>query len=58
MLAILEEQKVYSKKVAILGAGVAGLTTANDLLERGYEVQIYADEWPPHLLSNIAAAYG
>lgn len=55
VLQILENQKNASKTVAILGAGVVGLTTAYDLLERGYEVHIYADEWSPNLTSNVAA---
>ena len=55
VLAILDSHKVASKTVAILGVGVAGLTTAYDLLERGYEVRLYANEWPPHLTSNVAA---
>jgi uncharacterized protein with NAD-binding domain and iron-sulfur cluster len=29
------------KKVAIFGAGVAGMTTAHELLERGFEVTLY-----------------
>ncbi len=53
--AILNNHKVSSKTIAILGAGVVGLTTAYDLLAQGYEVHIYADEWPPHLTSNVAA---
>ena len=43
------------KTVAVLGAGVAGLTTAYELLEQGYEVHIYADNWSPKLTSNIGA---
>lgn len=55
VLEILHEEKISSKVVAILGAGVIGLTCAYDLLEKGYEVHIYADKWNPHLTSNIAA---
>jgi hypothetical protein len=55
VLEILENQKISSQIVAILGAGVVGLTTAYDLLEKGYQVRIYADEWPPNLTSNVAA---
>lgn len=55
VLDILDKQKISSKTVAILGAGVVGLATAYDLLERGYEVHIYADEWSPNLTSNVAA---
>jgi len=42
------------KKVAILGAGVIGLSTAHELLDRGYEVTLYANEFSPNLTSNIA----
>lgn len=52
---ILAAQKNPAKTVAILGAGVIGLTTAYDLLAQGYEVHIYADEWSPNLTSNVAA---
>ncbi len=44
-----------SRTVAVLGAGVAGLATAYDLLDQGYEVHIYSDEWSPNLTSNVAA---
>lgn len=54
VLDILDNHKVPSKTVAILGGGVVGLTTAYDLLERGYEVHIYANEWSPNLPSNVA----
>lgn len=40
--------------VAVLGAGVAGLSVAYDLLNAGYEVRIYADAWE-NLTSNVAA---
>jgi len=52
---ILETQETSSKVIAVLGAGVVGLTTAYDLLEKGYEVHIYSDEWSPNLTSNVAA---
>lgn len=55
VLDILDKQKISSKTVAILGAGVVGLTTAYDLLAQNYEVHIYADEWSPNLTSNVAA---
>jgi protoporphyrinogen oxidase len=28
-------------RVAVLGAGVAGLTAAHELIERGFEVEVY-----------------
>ncbi len=52
---ILHTWELSSKVVAILGAGVAGLATAYDLLEQGYEVHIYADGWSPNLTSNGGA---
>ncbi len=55
VLDILNAQNPTSRVVAILGAGVAGLSCAHDLLEQGYEVHIYSDEWSPNLTSNIAA---
>lgn len=55
VLNILSGQNRQSKTVAILGAGVAGLATAYDLLEEGYEVHIYSDAWSPDLTSNVAA---
>ncbi len=55
VLKILDNQKTSSKIVAVLGAGVVGLTTAYDLLEEGYEVHIYSDQWSPNLTSNVAA---
>ncbi|HSX38303.1 MAG TPA: hypothetical protein VLE95_05675 [Chlamydiales bacterium] len=42
---MLNAQNPHSRSVAILGAGVAGLATAYDLLDQGYEVSIYSDEW-------------
>lgn len=42
------------KKVAVLGAGVIGLSTAYTLLEQGYQVTIYASEFSPYTTSNIA----
>lgn len=44
----------HSGKVAVLGAGVCGLTTARLVQEAGYEVTIYAKHMPPETTSNIA----
>lgn len=55
VLEILKTQQVSSKVAAVLGAGIAGLTTAYDLLEKGYEVHLYAEKWSPELTSNVAA---
>jgi NAD(P)-binding Rossmann-like domain len=41
------------KRVAIFGAGIAGLTAAHELVERGFEVEVFEPtepslvEWPP-----------
>jgi glycine/D-amino acid oxidase-like deaminating enzyme len=42
--------------VAVLGAGVIGLTTATLLQRRGYDVTIYAATAWPHTTSNASAA--
>ncbi|MFK7843517.1 MAG: FAD-dependent oxidoreductase [Sphingorhabdus sp.] len=42
--------------VAILGAGVSGLTTAWLLAKRGIPVSIYSDRYSPDTTSNIAGA--
>ena len=42
--------------VAIIGAGVSGLTTAVLFAERGYEVAIFADETGPKTTSAAAGA--
>lgn len=43
-----------SGPVAVLGGGIAGLTTARLAQERGREVTIYAAALPPDTTSNIA----
>ena len=45
-----------SGEVAVLGAGVVGLTTALGLLDAGFPVLIYAREKTPQLTSDVAAA--
>ena len=41
--------------VAIIGAGVIGLTTAHLLKDQGYDVTIYADKFVPFTTSSKAA---
>lgn len=42
--------------IAILGAGIIGLTTAYLLIEKGYKVHIIAAKTTPHTTSDVAAA--
>ncbi len=42
--------------VAVLGAGVIGLSTARVLQERGFAVRLYAEDFPPNTTSNLAGA--
>jgi D-amino-acid oxidase len=53
LLGDLEPQRT---PVAVLGAGVVGLSTARLLQERGFQVRIYARELPPHTTSDVAGA--
>lgn len=50
--------KIASKgdSIAVLGAGVIGLTTARELLQLGFQVKLYADKVGLHTTSNIAGA--
>lgn len=41
-------------RVAVIGCGVMGLTTARLLQDRGLEATIYAKELPPDTTSNVA----
>jgi D-amino-acid oxidase len=41
-------------RVAVLGAGVMGLTAATLLHEQNLSVTVYAREFPPHTTSNVA----
>jgi glycine/D-amino acid oxidase-like deaminating enzyme len=44
----------HAGRVAVIGAGVMGLTTARLAQEAGYDVTIYAERLPPETTSNIA----
>lgn len=44
------------RRVAVVGCGVAGLTTARQLQRRGFHVTIYAASVPPDTTSNMSLA--
>ncbi len=44
------------RRAAVLGCGVAGLTTTRHLQRRGFEVTIYAATVPPDTTSNMSLA--
>ncbi len=42
------------RRAAVIGSGVAGLTTARQLQQRGFDVTIYAMDVPPNTTSNMS----
>jgi D-amino-acid oxidase len=46
-----------AKKVAVVGAGVIGLSTAIRLAEEGFDVQVISGELPSDTTSAVAAAF-
>jgi glycine/D-amino acid oxidase-like deaminating enzyme len=53
-LAVDEALHVDSRRAAVIGCGVVGLSTARLLQQRGYSVTIYTKAMPPDTTSNIA----
>lgn len=47
----------HAMPLAVVGAGVIGLTSAIRLLEAGHPVIVYAKAATPHTTSDVAAAY-
>ena len=45
------------KKVAIIGAGISGLSSAYKLAESGYSITIFAKQFSPNTTSDKAAAF-
>jgi glycine/D-amino acid oxidase-like deaminating enzyme len=56
VVAELLRGHAHGTEVAVLGAGVVGLTTARVLQERGFRARVYAREFPPHTTSDVAGA--
>jgi D-amino-acid oxidase len=54
ILAVELATAVAQPRVAVIGCGVMGLTTARLLQDRGFEATIYAKALPPDTTSNIA----
>ncbi len=46
-----------SKKIAVVGAGISGLSTAYMLLQAGHTVTVFAKAFSPNITSNKAAAF-
>ncbi len=46
-----------TKNIAIIGAGISGMSTAYFLMNKGYSVTIYAKAFSPNITSNKAAAF-
>src|SRR5215831_10444626 len=51
-LALMQE----SRRAAVIGCGVVGLTSARQLQRRGFDVTIYAMAVPPDTTSNMSLA--
>src|ERR1044072_2421576 len=46
-----------SKKIAVIGAGISGMSSAYLLKNKGHDVTIYAKAFSPNITSNRAAAF-
>lgn len=60
----LEEKVGKEEEIAVLGAGIVGLTTAYLLIQQGYRVNLYAELTPfefskekPEITTTVAAGY-
>lgn len=56
-LALEQAQQTSRTRFAVIGSGVAGLTTARLLQRRGYGVTIYAASLPPDTTSDVACGW-
>lgn len=46
-----------NQQIAIIGAGISGLSTAYTLVNAGYNITVFAKEFSSNLVSNKAAAF-
>jgi glycine/D-amino acid oxidase-like deaminating enzyme len=53
-LAVAAAAGIEARQAAVIGCGVAGLSTARLLQQRGYSVTIYTKAMPPDTTSNVA----
>lgn len=53
----LHRQYRMKQKIAVIGCGISGLSSALMLIREGHEVQIISKTLPPHTTSNKAAAF-
>ncbi|HEY6975295.1 MAG TPA: FAD-dependent oxidoreductase [Chitinophagaceae bacterium] len=54
---ILSLSVYMNKSIAIIGAGISGMSTACLLIGKGYGITIYAKAFTPNITSNRAAAF-
>lgn len=45
------------KNIAIVGAGISGMSSAFLLKDKGYQITVFAKAFSPHITSNKAAAF-
>jgi len=55
MIATAMAMQTGERKIAVIGCGALGLTTALCLQRAGAEVTLYAKELPPHVRSSLAS---
>lgn len=51
---IVKMRGFTQQPVVVLGAGIIGLSVAHELLDKGYKVTVYAEEFSP----NVATSFG
>ncbi|MBS1988774.1 FAD-dependent oxidoreductase [Candidatus Dependentiae bacterium] len=60
VLELLEQERVETRSIAdqpiaVVGAGIIGLSVAHVLLDKGYRVNIYAKDFPPHITASVGS---